>query len=422
MIIHPTVLALGALHVLLMLGHLYACAFRRLRRDLPLRPADFAVLAAQTAALTLLRLADGAPLSPQAAAVQGLLLALFALWVALELRRGRRCRAGLLPQSVREAIDSLPDGLCFAAPDGRPILVNRRMQHLTTELTGRPLLDAGAAWSRLKDLAQPADPWMAPAEGETLDLLCPDGSRWRFRREVLEDRPPRMVQLTAWEVSRLWELGRRLHENNRALEDQHRRLRALLGDMVELNREKEVLAFKTRLHNEFGQCLLTTRRQLERGLTGAELTALTRLWRQAIDRLSGIPAPREEQHREGPQQELTRVAGLIGCRVEFRGGDALPREAMSLVCAAAREALTNGVRHAGATGVTVEAAPVPGGFHVEIHDNGQPPARPITEGEGLGNLRKKLEREGVRFQIRCDGGVRLILDIPAAPVRPGEEE
>lgn len=416
--IHPLVLLPAVLHTLLLLAHLYSCAFRRLGRGLPLSPADLALLIVQTAALTLLGAAGDAPPSPPAAAAQLLLLALCALWVVLELRRSRARGGELLPQSVREAIDSLPDGLCFAAPDGRPILINARMHALITGLTGAPLLDANAAWSRLEELAQPADPWTAPAEGELLDLLCPDGSRWRFRREPLRDRTPHMVQLTAWEVSRLWALSRRLYESNRALEDQHRRLRALLGNMVELNREKEVLAFKTRLHNEFGQCLLTTQRQLEAGLAAGQLPALTRLWRQAVRRLAGIPAAREEQPDAAPQAELARVARLIGCRVEFRGGERLPRRAMSLVCAAAREALTNGVRHAGASGVTVEISPAPSGFHVEIWDDGHKPVPALTEGEGLGNLRKKLEREGVLFQIRCGPGVRLVLDIPAAPPQP----
>lgn len=418
--IHPLVLLTAVLHTLLLLVHLYSCAFRRLGRGLPLSPADLALLIVQTAALTLLRAAGDDPLSAPGMVVQLLLLILCALAVVLELRRSRACGGELLPQSVREAIDSLPDGLCFAAPDGRPILVNTRMHALIAGLTGAALLDANAVWSRLKELAQPADPWTAQVEGEVLDLLCPDGSRWRFRRELLRDRLPHMVQLTAWEVSRLWALSRRLYENNRALEDQHRRLRTLLGNMVELNREKEVLAFKTRLHNEFGQCLLTTRRQLEAGLAAGQLPALTQLWRQAIRRLAGIPAAMEEHPEGAPQAELARVAQLIGCQLEFRGGERLPRQAMSLVCAAAREALTNGVRHAGATGVTVAVSPAPSGFHVEIWDNGHKPVPSLTEGEGLGNLRKKLEREGVLFRIRCGRGVRLILDIPAT--RPGHRE
>ena len=188
--IHPLVLLTAVLHTLLLLVHLYSCAFRRLGRGLPLSPADLALLIVQTAALTLLRAAGDDPLSAPGMVVQLLLLILCALAVVLELRRSRACGGELLPQSVREAIDSLPDGLCFAAPDGRPILVNTRMHALIAGLTGAALLDANAVWSRLKELAQPADPWTAQVEGEVLDLLCPDGSRWRFRRELLRDRLP----------------------------------------------------------------------------------------------------------------------------------------------------------------------------------------------------------------------------------------
>ena len=185
---------------------------------------------------------------------------------------------------------------------------------------------------------------------------------------------------------------------------------------MELNREKEVLAFKSRLHDDFGQCLLTTRRYLSGQAPAHPLPQLTALWRQAIGGLASIPAGAAVPDSP-PEEELCRTAELIGCRVMFRGGDLLPRGTMSLVCAAAREALTNGVRHARATPVTVEVTPGEAGFHVEIWDNGQAVPATQAEGEGLSNLRKKLEREGVLFQIQWGRGVRLILDLPAAPDR-----
>ena len=65
----------------------------------------------------------------------------------------------------------------------------------------------------------------------------------------------------------------------------------------------------------------------------------------------------------------------------------------------------------------VEVTPGEAGFHVEIWDNGQAVPATQAEGEGLSNLRKKLEREGGLFQIQWGRGVRLILELPAAPDR-----
>ena len=411
-------LILLLLHLPLLPAQLYLCAGRRLCRGLPLSPLDLLLPVVQAANLSLLCAALDRPAPPAALPLQLLLLAAFAGRLLWSLRRWGREQTGLRPQSLRAAIDRLPDGLCFAAPDGRPILVNTQMDQLLLRLTGKPLLDARSAWEALEAFSrkQPAPPWSPPPEGGLLDLVCPDGSRWRFRREQLLDRQPHYIQLTAWDITALFEANRQLYETNQRLTAQQARLRDLLEHIVELNREKEVLAFKSRLHDDFGQCLLTTRRYLSGQAPAHPLPQLTALWRQAIGGLASIPAGAAVPDSP-PEEELCRTAELIGCRVMFRGGDLLPRGTMSLVCAAAREALTNGVRHARATQVTVEVTPGEAGFHVEIWDNGQAVPATQAEGEGLSNLRKKLEREGVLFQIQWGRGVRLILDLPAAPDR-----
>lgn len=322
--------------------------------------------------------------------------------------------------AIREAVDSCPDGLCFAAADGRPILVNRRMNALAEALTGRTVLDAGALWAELTasegrgGARRLRQPWLPEGEEPALYFQLPGGTVWRFRRLALEEET---VQLEAVEVTELCRLSQTLYENNCRLRALQARQKALLEDIVQINQDKELLSAKIRIHGAMGGCLVATERCLAQGTDPAAAERLKDTWRETLRGLAGIlPAP--PPGGSDPREELLRAAGLIGCHVRFRGETPTGQRPLRLLYAAVREGLTNAVRHAGADVLTVDVAPAAGGWHVEITDNGRPPDGPIREGNGLGDLRRRLEEEGGSLAVRWAGGVRLSLELPAEGERP----
>ena len=107
-----------------------------------------------------------------------------------------------------------------------------------------------------------------------------------------------------------------------------------------------------------------------------------------------------------------QVAELIGCKVIFLGEQPTQRKALQLLYAAIREALTNAVRHADATELTVKIERDKQKYHVEIFDNGSVSVSSITEGNGLSALRQRLEQEGASLKVLCNNSVSLIIDIP----------
>jgi len=112
-----------------------------------------------------------------------------------------------------------------------------------------------------------------------------------------------------------------------------------------------------------------------------------------------------------PEEELLRVAELIGCRVIFQGKQPSERRPLLLMYAAIREALTNAVRHGGADCLMVQVEDDSKGYKVRISDNGTG-GDEICEGGGLRNLRVRLEQEGARMDISTDKGVVLQLWLP----------
>jgi two-component system sensor histidine kinase DesK len=82
---------------------------------------------------------------------------------------------------------------------------------------------------------------------------------------------------------------------------------------------------------------------------------------------------------------------------------------------AVREAVTNIVRHAGATECTMRFSTAPDGFmQLEVEDNG---AKTIErEGNGLRGMRARVEELGGRFRIERGAvtGTRLVIELPGS--------
>jgi len=322
--------------------------------------------------------------------------------------------------AVREAIDSYPGGLCFATADGRPILVNRQMNRLVSLLTGHTLLDAEALWKELKE-QQPSEGCQKMSQdglirtdgtdpGNRLYFSFPDQSVWCFQKQVLNDDSSRTVQLEAFQVTELYQLSQELYQNNLRLQKLQERQRNLLSQIVQINRAKELLRMKVRIHDELGRCLMATDKSLTGQTLDQDITALTTDWNNAIRDLTNIPLSGGPE--AVPENELNQVAEMIGCRIIYEGERPVSRSALLLFYASVREALTNAVRHAGANLITVKTTFSAGSWHVEISDNGNRKVTSLQEGNGLSNLRSRLEQEGAVLKIRCSGGVTLIADIP----------
>ena len=322
---------------------------------------------------------------------------------------------------IKKAIDSYPGGICFSALDGRVILVNEKMNKLMLELTGHTILNAKATWDELANFANngkaeklnqswlPKDP--DNENGSTHQQLFfrfSDSSVWRFELRFLDSNT---VQVEAAEITELYRLSEELYENTIRLQEIQKRQKALLDSIVEINLNKEILAAKMHIHDELGHCLLATTKAITEDRLAENADVLRENWNSAIHDFSNISTVWTVPD-SSLQSELMQVAELIGCKVIFLGEQPTQRKALQLLYAAIREALTNAVRHANATGLMVKIEQDEKNYHIEISDNGGVSVSSITEGNGLSALRQRLEQEGATLKVLCDNSVSLLVDIP----------
>lgn len=324
--------------------------------------------------------------------------------------------------AIREAIDTWPDGICFACVDGRPILANKTINDLYSRLTGRTITNAEQAWVDLKALKQTLSPdeprkkpGMADSDTETEPerLLCclDDGTVWQFRRQNLDIRTVPVVQYEASDITELYHYRNRLRENIAQAETLQERQRDLLRNIVQNNLDKEMLEAKIHIHDNFGRVLLMSRSVLREEPGSPKDDDLFTAWTGVISDMENASS-RRTSSLNTPEKELVQVAKMIGCRVRFHGRQPSERKPLLLLYAAIREALTNAVRHAGADCLIIDIRDDGDNYHAEIRSNGRKISAPIREGGGLGNLRRRLEQEGARMQIDSHDGVVLILTIP----------
>ena len=321
-----------------------------------------------------------------------------------------------LPQMIREAVHTYPGGICFAMETGRPILVNRKINELVSQLTGHTILNAFLTWEdleaarRQRDLGELRTPLPTCEQGD-LSFFLEDGSIWRFRKQILRDGKQQYVQIEATDVTELYRKSQALAKSNQRLQDLASRQHRLLTEIVQINREKELLQAKMRVHAELGRCLIITKKALSEPVKSEYAKEIVESWEDAIRSLASIPkeAPMAEDAME---KELLKVARMIGCQIRIVGQRPQDLRTQQLLFAAMREAVTNAVRHGNATELLVTCEKSRTGYHAEISDNGKRQVDAIREGSGLNSLRQRLEREGATLEIQCEGGIRLLIDLP----------
>lgn len=304
---------------------------------------------------------------------------------------------------IRNAIDTYPDGICFAASGGRPIMVNKKINDICYRLTGYTITNTERMWRELEQCA-------IQKKEDTILCQLKDKTIWQFQRKRLSKDNLQITQYEASDITELYEYQNRLAENNLQVSQLHDRQRELLKKIVQSNLDQELLSAKMRIHDRFGRLLLMTKHALsEDAQTNCQ--DLISAWENIIADMENA-AIVTDSVPVSPQNELLEVAGLIGCRVEFYGKQPTQRKALLLLYAAIREGLTNAVRHAGADKLIIIITENDNGYAVRILHNGRSSDCPIREGGGLTNLRRRLEREGATLDYRYEKGVELVLTIP----------
>lgn len=319
--------------------------------------------------------------------------------------------------SIKESLDNLPSGICFADQSGLVILSNRQMYRLCYTLMGMDLQHI----SELLDALEKPQAGIQSVGADTNVYRFPEGKVWKFTQSSITDADGNAyTQVLAVDVTALYEKGDELEQENRRLEEVNARARNLYAQLDDIVREEENFAVKTHVHDEMGELLGLTRNMLtQRELPPERLKALGKRWEHIGDTLGAVGKQDGDAFdSDKTLAELTEGIAGIGVALHVRGEFPQKSGAAYLLTAAVRECAINTVRHAKGSEMTVELTKTPHSLIAAITNDGMAPAGEVVEGGGLSALRRRIEGTGGAMQVESTPRFRLVITLPGKEETP----
>ena len=317
----------------------------------------------------------------------------------------KRCRNYLKENAIQESLDNLPSGIVFFDGNGMPKLMNRRMHQICMNLAGRDI----------QNITELEEALSKPLKEQVFfddDLKVygfSDGSVWKFsEKEIITTGGDRFSQVLASEVSELYQSKVLLKRENQKLQEMSAAMKELSKNIVTLTREEETLSMKMRVHDNLGYSVLAAQRMLMRESEEDRDIFLSQ-WKQTLDLLN---KDNESVEDEQLHRQVQDRAKFLGVKIIYTGEKIWESHIFRLLDIILLEALSNCVRHAGASELYVKFGSAEHEWGVVITDNGQKPEKNIKEGGGLSGIRKKVEQCGGTLRICSDPIFSITVKIP----------
>ena len=311
----------------------------------------------------------------------------------------------LRENAIQESLDNLPSGIVFFDGNGMPKLMNRRMHQICMNLAGRDIQNI----TELEEALSKPLKEQAFFDDDLKVYGFSDGSVWKFsEKEIITTGGDRFSQVLASEVSELYQSKVLLKRENQKLQEMAAAMKELSKNVVTLTREEETLSMKMRVHDNLGYSVLAAQRMLMRESEEDRDIFLSQ-WKQTLDLLN---KDNESVEDEQLHRQVQDRAKFLGVKIIYTGEKIWESHIFRLLDIILLEALSNCVRHAGASELYVKFGSAEHEWGVVITDNGQKPEKNIKEGGGLSGIRKKVEQCGGTLRICSDPIFSITVKIP----------
>ena len=311
----------------------------------------------------------------------------------------------LRENAIQESLDNLPSGIVFFDGNGMPKLMNRKMYQICQNLAGRDIQNI----TELKEaLGHPLKENVF--YDVDLKVYCfADGSVWKFsEKEIITTAGDHFFQVLASEVSELYRNKVLLKEENQKLQEMSVAMKELSKNVITLTREEEMLSMKMRVHDNLGYSVLAAQRMLLRE-SEADWDVFLSQWKQTLDLLN-----KDNESVEGEQlhRQVQERAEILGVKIIYTGEQVWESHIFELMDIILLEALSNCVRHAGASELYVKSGSEEQEWIIVITDNGQKTEKNVKEGGGLSGIRKRVEQCGGTLRICAESKFSITVKIP----------
>lgn len=343
--------------------------------------------------------------------VWSVLMIIFALYVLY--REYRYWKYSFHAESIREAINNLPTGLCFSDLDGRLLLCNRSMHSYALEITNNIIMNMNDFWNELLRMEENDNTRIllkhTNIKNGIITVSLGDDRVIRLTQEDIVIEGVKYKQTTILDVSKLHELYKIAEEENNSLRKQRKEIRKLSDELIKSNHSEEVLKHKITIHNEMGQMILSSRQLLENNSDIESYKKSAEEWIILSEKLSNS-STRNSANAEKMLEEIITTASQIGCSVTI--GKEVPEKVISQpkIRQAIREAIINAVRHGQANAIDIGY--IESQKLLYISNDGDLPVGDIVYSGGLKNLSDVLLVSGGKIEIDTENKFTLNIYLP----------
>lgn len=296
--------------------------------------------------------------------------------------------------SVMHAVDTLHTGVLISEEDGFPLLSNHQMYNLMLAFTGKIFRNSIEFYDVLHSDKYKSRFKKADLEGQRVYILN-DGTAWIFTKTDISFMMKKYIHISAADVTELWTLTAKLQEQEEELKHKSNKLKETIANLHILSKKREIDNAKMRAHDILGQRITVMLRiiQNEKNLDYDLLKSLSK----------GLLAELKVENTEiKPYEELKRIQKVfndIGINIEFQGLLPDNNQQACLFVDIIRESCTNAVRHALATEINIKSEAIDRKNKLTINNNGRTPMEPITPGNGIKVMKKKVSAQGGNLDI-----------------------
>lgn len=311
---------------------------------------------------------------------------------AVRFQLGRKySKTHITPSAIKQATDDMPTGFCYYTKNGYPFLTNNTMNTIAVALTDKPISN-GTEFAKLV---------------MTDNIKEIDGVVYHFTTRKLNHKNEPFYEILADDVTAVYEKTKELKAGNEQIRQSNAKMKAYGERINEAVRREEILKSKINIHNEMNKLLLQTDNAISIK-SKEERERVLDTWMQNTILL----CLEASENEENPLSDLYELAKLIGINIHI---DSEPKidnaNALRLFVLISEEAMTNAVKHAGATDVYITVNQNKTLLSANYTNNGLNPFDDIVEGGGLKELRRRIEKTGGTMSISSKPFV-LSVNIP----------
>ena len=309
-------------------------------------------------------------------------------------------RTHITSGSIKEAIETLPVGVCAYEGSGKITLKNTTMEQLCRRLTGQALLNGN-------EFAKALEEGRAGLIDRTVEL--PDFGVWSFEKDRIGDKKSEYSLLVAYNVTEAYRKTQTLNEKRRTVEELNEKLTEYNRRVEAVTAEKERLSAKIRIHDELGADMLMIKHNLLNPGEDKEKEKeeiLRRANRNVAFLLQKDAADKDEY------EVVLKTAKALGVTVSVDGELPAREPGKHVIATAMHECLTNTLRHAHGDLLNVRITETENGTEVSLTNNGTQPTGEIREKGGLSALRVLAEKAGGTMAVRTEPQFVLTVTIP----------